>query len=44
LKDLGYRGPVGLQCYGIPGDARDHLAQSMAAWRAMNERLAATAK
>jgi len=33
LKDLGYRGPVGLQCYGIGGDARDHLARSMAAWR-----------
>jgi sugar phosphate isomerase/epimerase len=33
LEDLGYRGPVGLQCYGIPGDARDHLARSMAAWR-----------
>jgi len=41
LKDLGYRGPVGLQCYGIGGDARDHLARSMAAWRKLNERLAA---
>ncbi len=33
LKDLGYRGPVGLQCYGIGGDAREHLARSMTAWR-----------
>jgi sugar phosphate isomerase/epimerase len=33
LKESGYRGPVGLQCYGIGGDARDHLARSMAAWR-----------
>ncbi|MHB9007978.1 MAG: TIM barrel protein [Limisphaerales bacterium] len=33
LHDLGYRGPIGLQCYGIGGDARDHLARSMAAWR-----------
>ncbi len=41
LKDLGYKGPVGLQCYGIGGDARDHLARSMAAWRKLNERLAA---
>lgn len=41
LKDLGYRGPVGLQCYGIGGDARDHLARSMAAWRRLNARLAA---
>ncbi len=33
LKDLGYAGPIGLQCYGIPGDAREHLEQSMKAWR-----------
>jgi sugar phosphate isomerase/epimerase len=33
LKDLGYAGPVGLQCYGLGGDARDHLARSMAEWR-----------
>jgi sugar phosphate isomerase/epimerase len=33
LRQLGYTGPVGLQCYGIPGDARDGLAESMAAWR-----------
>jgi sugar phosphate isomerase/epimerase len=36
LRVLGYRGPIGLQCYGLPGDARDHLARSMAAWRKMN--------
>lgn len=36
LRDLGYRGPVGLQCYGITGDAREHLAQSIAAWRKMD--------
>lgn len=36
LRDLGYTGPVGLQCYGIPGDAREHLAQSIAAWRKMD--------
>jgi len=33
LRRLGYAGPVGLQCYGIPGDARDNLAESMLAWR-----------
>ena len=38
LRDLGYRGPIGLQCYGIPGDARDHLTRSMAAWRRLTER------
>ncbi len=36
LKELGYQGPVGLQCYGIGGDARDHLARSMTAWRKLN--------
>ncbi|MBI5383075.1 MAG: sugar phosphate isomerase/epimerase [Verrucomicrobia bacterium] len=41
LRDLGYRGPVGLQCYGLPGDARDHLARSIAAWRKLNQRAAA---
>jgi len=39
LRELGYKGPIGLQCYGIPGDARDHLARSIAAWRKLNERL-----
>jgi sugar phosphate isomerase/epimerase len=36
LDDLGYTGPIGLQCYGIGGDTRDHLARSMAAWRKLN--------
>jgi hypothetical protein len=38
LHELGYRGPVGLQCYGIAGDARDHLSRSMAAWRKLGAR------
>ena len=42
LRRAGYRGPVGLQCYGIPGDARDHLARSMVAWRKLNQRLGRT--
>jgi len=33
LRQLGYTGPIGLQCYGIPGDVRDTLAESMKAWR-----------
>ena len=33
LRQLGYTGPIGLQCYGIPGDVRDNLAESMKAWR-----------
>ena len=33
LRHSGYRGPIGLQCYGIPGDAAVHLRRSMSAWR-----------
>ena len=36
LRSLGYTGPVGLQCYGITGDARKHLTQSIAAWRVLS--------
>ncbi len=39
LKELGYKGPIGLQCYGIGGDAREHLSRSMAAWRKLRENL-----
>jgi len=39
LRDCGYRGPIGLQCYGIPGDAAVHLQRSMAAWRELKSRL-----
>lgn len=35
LRELGYTGPIGLQCYGIGGDAREHLARSMEAWKRM---------
>lgn len=33
LRDIGYRGPVGLQCYGIGGDVQEHLARSMRRWQ-----------
>jgi sugar phosphate isomerase/epimerase len=33
LDELGYRGPVILQCYGIPGDAKIHLERSMKKWK-----------
>jgi sugar phosphate isomerase/epimerase len=39
LDELGYTGPIGLQCFGIGGDAREHLARSMAAWRKMRQTL-----
>ena len=41
LNDLGYTGPVGLQCYGVPGDKKENLRHSMKAWRAFSARLAA---
>jgi hypothetical protein len=33
LVDNGYKGPIGLQCWAIPGDQRANLQKSMAAWR-----------
>jgi sugar phosphate isomerase/epimerase len=33
LREIGYRGPIGQMCYGIPGDAREHLERSMKVWR-----------
>ena len=44
LKGLGYTGPIGLMCYGLGGDARDHLSRSMDAWRKLSARLAAEPK
>ena len=41
LVALGYKGPIGLQCYGLPGDAREHLARSITAWRRLVGRLEA---
>ena len=39
LKELGYNGPVGLQCYGIEGDAKEHMGRSIAAWKKMMTKL-----
>ena len=33
LEAVGFKGPVGLQCYNIQGDPRDTLERSMNAWR-----------
>ena len=33
LREIGYQGPVGVMCYGIPGDARDYLQRSMRTWK-----------
>ena len=37
LREIGYRSPIGLMCFGIPGDAREHLSHSMTAWRKLND-------
>jgi sugar phosphate isomerase/epimerase len=33
LKNISYTGPIGLQCYNIPGEPRENLTRSMNAWR-----------
>ena len=39
FKAVGYTGPIGLQCWALPGDDRENLALSMAAWRRLTQRL-----
>jgi hypothetical protein len=39
LLAAGYTGPVGLQCYDVPGDIREILAANIAAWRKIAGRL-----
>jgi sugar phosphate isomerase/epimerase len=33
LRELGFKGNVGFQCYAIRGDARDNLQRSIMAWK-----------
>ena len=40
IVKAGYRGPFGIQCYGLKGDPGVYLKQSMAAWRAISLRAA----
>jgi hypothetical protein len=39
LKRLNFNGPVGLQCYAVPGDKRLNLKRSIAAWKKALEEL-----
>jgi len=39
LTDLGYNGPIGLQCYSIPGDIRENLTRSIRAWTKFKEQI-----
>jgi sugar phosphate isomerase/epimerase len=36
IAKAGYRGPFGIQCYGLKGDPGVYLKQSMAAWRVIS--------
>ncbi len=42
LQQIGYTGPIGLQCYGIEGDMVAILTESMQAWQALRKQLAET--
>jgi sugar phosphate isomerase/epimerase len=33
LREAGYRGPIALMAFGIPGDAREHLQRSITTWK-----------
>ncbi len=35
LGETDFKGPVGLQCWGIRGDVRKHLGRSMGVWKRM---------
>jgi sugar phosphate isomerase/epimerase len=41
LNAVGYKGPIGLQCYNIKGDPKTLLTGSMSAWRKLNEQCGA---
>ena len=36
LHELNYRGPIGFQGYGIPGDSEEILRRTMEGWRRIN--------
>jgi sugar phosphate isomerase/epimerase len=33
LGQIGYTGPIGLQCYNLKGDPEENLKRSITAWR-----------
>jgi len=40
LLQAGYRGPIGLQGYGIPGNPKENLKRSISAWKKMQSKYA----
>lgn len=39
LKAMGYDGPIGLQCYNVPGDTRENLKRSVHAWKELQKEM-----
>ena len=39
LKEKNYKGPIGLQCYNIPGEPSVFLSKSMKTWNTYLEQL-----
>jgi sugar phosphate isomerase/epimerase len=39
LAASGYHGPIGLQCYSVPGDVKENLTINIATWRKIAEGL-----
>lgn len=35
VREIGYRGPIGLQCYSVVEPPADHLKRSIEAWRTL---------
>lgn len=44
LRDLEYKGAIGLQCYAIKGDSRSNLQKSIRRWKQLLEEVNKTAK
>ncbi|NJN24912.1 MAG: DUF1080 domain-containing protein [Cyclobacteriaceae bacterium] len=42
LADIGYTGPIGVQCYNIPGDPFIYLKKSRATWEKWKQQYACT--
>ncbi len=39
LSEAGYKGPIGLQCFSVPGDQKENLKENISAWRKIQERV-----
>lgn len=35
VLDIGYTGPIGLQCYAVPGDTLENLEHNITEWKAL---------